>query len=37
LTEVRDEVERALKAQESLRLYKKWINRLEKKTFIWYY
>jgi parvulin-like peptidyl-prolyl isomerase len=37
LTEVRDEVERALKAQESLRLYRKWINRLEKKTFIWYY
>jgi parvulin-like peptidyl-prolyl isomerase len=37
LTEVRDEVERTLKAQESLRLYRKWINRLEKKTFIWYY
>jgi parvulin-like peptidyl-prolyl isomerase len=37
LTEVRDEVERVLKTQESLRLYRKWINRLEKKTFIWYY
>lgn len=37
LTEVRDEVDRALKTQDSLRLYKKWINRLEKKTFIWYY
>jgi parvulin-like peptidyl-prolyl isomerase len=37
LPEVRDEVERALKAQESLRLYRKWINRLEKKTFIVYY
>jgi parvulin-like peptidyl-prolyl isomerase len=37
LTEVRDEVERALKAQESLRLYRKWIHRLEKKTYIWYY
>ncbi|MGO8698798.1 MAG: peptidyl-prolyl cis-trans isomerase [Limisphaerales bacterium] len=37
LTEVRDEVERVLKTQESLRLYKKWMNRLEKKTFIWYY
>ena len=37
LMEVRDEVERALKAQESLRLYRKWIHRLEKKTYIWYY
>jgi peptidyl-prolyl cis-trans isomerase SurA len=37
LTEVRDEVERVLKDQESLRLYKRWINRLEKKTFIRYY
>jgi parvulin-like peptidyl-prolyl isomerase len=37
LTEVRDDVERVLKTQEASRLYKKWINRLEKKTFIWYY
>jgi peptidyl-prolyl cis-trans isomerase SurA len=37
LTEVRDDVERLLKAQESLRLYKDWIQRLKRKSFIQYY
>jgi peptidyl-prolyl cis-trans isomerase SurA len=36
-TEVRDEIERALKAQESLRLYKQWIEQLKRKSFIEYY
>ena len=37
LDEVRGEVEGTLRSQESHRLYKRWIDRLEKKTFIWYY
>ncbi len=37
LTEVRDEIERKLKAEESLRLYKAWIERLKRKSFIQYY
>jgi parvulin-like peptidyl-prolyl isomerase len=35
--EVRDDIERALKAQESIRLYKQWIERLKRKSFIEYY
>jgi parvulin-like peptidyl-prolyl isomerase len=37
LTEVRDEIERTLKSQESLRLRKEWIERLKRKSFIEYY
>jgi peptidyl-prolyl cis-trans isomerase SurA len=36
-TEVRDDIERILKAEESLRLYKEWIERLKRKSFIQYY
>ncbi len=35
--EVRDEIERILSAQESLKLYKQWIERLKRKSFIEYY
>jgi parvulin-like peptidyl-prolyl isomerase len=37
LSEVRDEIERTLKAEENTRLRKKWIERLKNKSFIWYY
>lgn len=37
LTEVRDEVERTLRSEESLRLRKTWIERLKRKSFIEYY
>ncbi len=37
LTEVRDEVERTLKAEENSRLRKKWIERLKNKSFVQYY
>lgn len=37
LTEVRDEVERTLKAEENSRLRKKWIERLKSKSFVQYY
>lgn len=37
LTEVRDDVERTLKAEENLRLRKEWIERLKRKSFIEYY
>jgi len=37
LTEVRDDIERTLKSQESLRLRKEWIERLKRKSFIQYY
>ena len=35
LAEVRDEIERILDAQEQDRLYKQWLARLEKKTFVY--
>ena len=37
VAEVRQEIEVALKTQESKRLYERWIHRLQKKTFVWYY
>jgi peptidyl-prolyl cis-trans isomerase SurA len=37
LSEVRDEIEKTLKAQESVRLHKKWIDRLKAKSFIQYF
>lgn len=37
LTEVRDDIERTLKSEESLRLRKQWIERLKRKSFIEYY
>jgi peptidyl-prolyl cis-trans isomerase SurA len=37
LAEVRDEIERTLKSEESLRLRKQWIERLKRKSFIEYY
>jgi peptidyl-prolyl cis-trans isomerase SurA len=37
LTEVRDDIERTLKAEENLRLRKAWIDRLKRKSFIEYY
>ncbi|HEX3988087.1 MAG TPA: peptidylprolyl isomerase [Verrucomicrobiae bacterium] len=35
--EVRDEIERILSSQESIKLYKQWIERLKRKSFIEYY
>jgi len=37
LSEVRDEVEGTLKAEERKRLHKKWIDRLKQKSFVRYY
>jgi peptidyl-prolyl cis-trans isomerase SurA len=37
LTEVRDEIERTLKAEENSRLRNRWIDRLKRKSFIEYY
>jgi peptidyl-prolyl cis-trans isomerase SurA len=37
LSEVRDEIEKTLKAQEAVRLEKKWIDRLKNKSFVRYF
>jgi hypothetical protein len=37
LSEVRDEIERAMLTEERARLQKQWIDRLRKKTFIRYF
>jgi parvulin-like peptidyl-prolyl isomerase len=37
LHEVRDEIEKTLKAEESVRLQKKWIDRLKSKSFVRYF
>jgi peptidyl-prolyl cis-trans isomerase SurA len=37
LSEVRDDIERTLKAQESVRLREKWIERMKAKSFVRYY
>ena len=37
LSEVRDEIEKVLKAQEGVRLEKKWIDRLKNKSFVRYF
>jgi parvulin-like peptidyl-prolyl isomerase len=37
LSDVRDEIEKTLLAQESERLQKQWIERLKKKTFVRYF
>ena len=37
LSEVRDEIERDLKASEQARLERQWIDRLKKKTFVRYF
>jgi len=37
LAEVRDEIEKTLKAQEQARLRKKWIDRLKNKSFVRYF
>ncbi|EEF61809.1 PpiC-type peptidyl-prolyl cis-trans isomerase [Pedosphaera parvula Ellin514] len=34
LRDVQDDIERTLTAQENFRLYRKWIDRIEKKTFV---
>jgi parvulin-like peptidyl-prolyl isomerase len=36
LTEARDEIEKALRAQEEQRLRKEWLDRLKAKSFIKY-
>ena len=35
--EVQDEIERALRINEAVRLQKKWINRLKEKAFVRYF
>ena len=37
LSEVRDQIESDLKAQEKTRLEKQWLDRLRKKTFVQYF
>ena len=37
LDDVRDEIEKNLRAQEQARLEKQWIDRLKAKTFILYF
>jgi peptidyl-prolyl cis-trans isomerase SurA len=37
LDEVRDEIEKTLKGQESARLRKKWIERIKAKTYVQYF
>jgi parvulin-like peptidyl-prolyl isomerase len=37
LIEVREEIERSLRAQEQARLEKQWIEKLKSKTFILYF